>query len=201
MKKVTAFFDRPVTMAHAFAGIVGVFLAILFMSNAEAAVFKQGSEYDVIRLSGNAIVTCNYYENGRHRTRHANVYCSSDFSSPANYSKFLQENSKAVKVKLVNTSNDDRKKTKKFYSEKGESKRFNLFVRSLFQRPLLVVGLNDISYQMILKDGSVEQEGSFEVNVDFSRRQCRSRYMHSSNSMDCTGYSICRRYFYESGCL
>jgi len=201
MKKVTEFLDRPVTMAHAFAGIVGVFIAVLFMSNANAAEFEKGSEYNVVRLSGNAIVTCNYFENGRYRTTHGNIYCISDFSSPATYSRFLQEDSQAVKVKLVNESNDNRKKTKKFYPKKGESKRFNLFIRSLFQRPLLTTGVNNISYQMLLKDGSVEQEGHFEVNVDFSRKYCRTRYMYSSDGMDCQGYSICRRYFYESGCL
>jgi len=201
MKKVTEFLDRPVTMAHAFAGIFGVFLAVLFMSNANAAEFEKGSEYSVVRLSGTAIVTCSYYENGRHRREHRNIYCIDDFSSPANYSRFIQEDSDAVKVKIVNESNDGRKKTKKFYPKKGESKRFNLLVRSLFQKPLLKIGANNLTYKMLLKDGSVEQEGSFEVQVNFSRRSCRPRYMYSSRESDCHGYSICRRYYYDSGCL
>lgn len=190
---------KPLT-AYLLIGIVGLGIGLLLSTSVNAAEFQQGSEYRVTRATGLAHVTCNYYQNGRYFTRRAQVRCSSDFSSPEAYSRFTHTGSEATSVRITNNSNS-RSKTKTFYASKGESKRFNLLVRTLFQKPLLKLGSNNLNYQLLLKDGSVEEEGRFDVNVDFRRKQCRTSFMYSSNPNDCQGYSVCGRYFYEARCL
>ena len=199
MKKIEEFLDRPITIAHFIAGVIGLFV-VLFFNTAEAAEFRGGDSYVVTRLSGTARVTCSYYENGRHQTRHATIRCEGESAYPGTHSRFTHENSRATQVRITNRSYNNRTKNKKFYPKKGESKLFNLFTRSLFQRPLLKLGANNLDYSLFLKDGSIEEAGSFDVYVDFRRKSCRSGYIHSSNSSDCMGQSVCNRYFRSVRC-
>jgi len=202
MQKITEFLDRPVTMAHAFAGMVGIIIAIfIFSSTADAAEFKKGSEYNVLYVQGTAHLTCQGFYNGRYITLRRSVSCYDSLVSPGSYSRFIHAGSEATKVKLTNGSVD---KTKKFYAEKGESKNFNLLIRTLFQKPLLHEGINDIDYQLLLEDGTVEESGDFEVFVETAHRRCRPLFLHSNNLYDCQNGSqpqVCNEYFYRARCL
>jgi len=205
MKRVTEFLDRPVTMAHAFAGIFGIILAVLIMgSTASAAEFQKGSEYKTTYVQGYVHLTCHGFMNGRYVTLRRSGFCNVGYDSPASTSKFINEGSKAYKVKITNHSNKNKSKTKTFYPDKGESKRFNLLIHTLFQKPLLVVGDNELTYQMILKSGEVIESGPLSVSLETEERYCPTGYIYSSNIDDCrTGpsFATCDRHFYQSGCL
>jgi len=205
MKKVTEFLDRPVTMAHAFAGFLGIIIAILiFSSTANAAEFQKGSEYNILYARGTVFLTCNGYVNGRFVTLHKSGSCYGDFPFPASTSRFINVGSKANKVKITNHSNKNRSKTKTFYPDKGESKKFNLLINALLQRPLLVAGDNELTYQMILKNGEVVESGPMSIFVETEDRYCPAGSMYSSDLEDCRSgpsYFICDEYFRRSGCL
>ena len=172
-----------------------LFLASLCIS----AEFKDGDVYTVSHIQGYVHVTCDYMRDGRWYKDHHSVLCAEDFISPVSHSRFVHEGSLAEKVKL--TSNLNVSKTKKFYPEKGESKRFNLLIRTLFQKPLLVPGNNLINYQLLLEDDIIEAQGNFEILVLENQRWCPTRFVHSFNQEDCQGFFICNRYLYETGCL
>jgi len=202
MKRVTEFLDRPVTMAHAFAGIVGVFVAVFFMSNADAAELEKGNFYDVAYLRGTVRLTCTGYdERGRYQTRFSSIPCYRTVASPGSYSRFIDEDSEAAKVKLFNITKDY-SKTKKFYPKKNRSKNFNLLIRTLFQKPLLQKGINHMKYEMIMEDGTVADYGEFDITVETQKLRCPTRSMFSYNLMDCSGggQAVCNEYFYQTEC-
>ena len=182
---------------------MGLFIGAL-IAEAEAAELEKGNEYKVTYVRGRLHLTCHGYYNGRYVTMHRTDSCPMAYHSPASYSRFVDEGSKAYTVALTNHSNNNKKKTKTFYPDKGYSKHFNLLTRSLFQRPLLVEGINNLTYQMILKSGEVIDSGAFDVNVETESKYCRTGFMTSFNIDDCrTGasYNLCDQYVYETGCL
>jgi len=196
------FFTRPLKplTAYLLLSIFGVGIGLLLSSQCNAAEFKDGSHYQLTHASGLAHVTCAYVQNGRYYTRRATVNCTGSFAEPEAFSRFTHEGSDASTVQITNLTTNYTK-SKKFYSSKGESSQFNLLVRTLFQKPLLTTGENNLKYSLLLKDGSVEEEGTFEVYVAFKTRQCRPIFIHSNNMQDCQGMSVCGRYFYEARCL
>jgi hypothetical protein len=92
------------------------------------------------------------------------------------------------------------KQTREYNKAKNRSsQRFNLWIRTLTQTPLLGYGENTVKYEM-KKAGKVVGSGDFSVYVDQSpARYCERRSMHSSDSSDCRSRSsyICDRYFRE----
>ena len=83
-----------------------------------------------------------------------------------------------------------------FNSREGKStKKINLWVGTLFQRPLLVEGENTIKYRFSKKKNTV-LEGEFIVNVVSGELiSCRSGSIYSGY---CRGYySACEEYLYR----
>ena len=81
-------------------------------------------------------------------------------------------------------------------------RRFNLWLSSLFQRPLLKRGMNSIQWELT-NDGQVKESGEFEVEVVPNARtlQCDRRLLTSSRLSDCRGYaSACSYYFRRTSC-
>lgn len=92
-----------------------------------------------------------------------------------------------------------REKSEDYDPRTGESENFNLWVATLFQRPLLDYGLNRIDYE-VTKEGIVQDMGSFDVRVEKRDevRRCPARTYYSSWPSDCrSGFQICQRYFRE----
>ncbi len=182
-----------------------VFLSvfIFFCSNAYTAEFAKGSEYKLLYAEGTVHLFCRGYYIDRYITTSRTFFCDGVYASPTTYSKFIHKGSLASKVKITNRSNKDYSKTEKFYSKNGESSNFNLLLRSIFQKPLLVEGNNDLFYELFLKDGSLENSGNFEVNVSSENIYCPYASMHSWRVEDCMegGQGVCDRYFQESRCL
>ncbi|MBI3535096.1 MAG: hypothetical protein HY072_06390, partial [Deltaproteobacteria bacterium] len=88
-------------------------------------------------------------------------------------------------------------KTEKFNSKKRKSGEFNLWVRSLFQSPLLGYGSNKIHYELTKEDKSV-LSGDFTAQVHKNdSRECSRGHFYSSNLNDCYNPgSFCSEYFY-----
>mgnify|MGYP000397608746 FL=1 len=174
----------------------------LMTSQAMGSGLAGGETYKANYLSGDISVRCN---SGR-ETNYVNYRCRGSYLSPESRSKFVDDSqSGADKVTLTFRDHRNKKRTKKssFNSVKGESKKsFNLWIRTLTQRPLLNSGNNEISYSLT-KNGSEVSSGVFSVLVeDQPVRYCRYRSYHSSNMNDCRNPSfVCNQYFREqNGC-
>ena len=92
------------------------------------------------------------------------------------------------------------KKTEDFDGRIGKTENaLNLWISTLFQKPLLRDGRNIISYELLSK-GVVKQSGEFSVQVSRApSRVCPNTTYNSIDFNDCQAqYSICQRYFKEN---
>lgn len=127
--------------------------------------------------------------------------CRMNYLEPGDRDKFIHPPIDADKVTLeaIHQQGSRRKKSAKFDAVQGESKkRFNLWLGSLFQRPLLRSGKNIMHYKLY-KNSSLVKSGSFIANVQtLSTRRCRTRTYHSTRDSDCDFPSfMCQKYFSE----
>lgn len=160
--------------------------------------FSTGNDFTATMLYGEISVSC--HDSGR--SDHSYVRCSSEVLDPAEFVRFIGPKDVAAdQVALSATweSGQVREKTKGWDSAAGRStERFNLWIATLFQRPLLDYGKNAIRY-FLKKGGQIVREGSFTANVRRGeRRVCRRRrHYTSSNLSDCRPPStnLCDRYF------
>ena len=128
-------------------------------------------------------------------------YCSAYNLNPSMYTRLVADqslNANKFEVTATHESGKTRKKKGKFKGTK--SKSINLWIRTLFQRPLLDFGVNKISYKL-LKGKTVVDSGSFEVTVDRGeRRSCRRGFIRMSGD-DCNNTtSTCNEYFRRGYC-
>jgi len=180
------------------------FIALVFsiLSSAQifAAGFDSGENFEAVILRGTVYMTCE--ENGRRDFGYVN--CVDEALEPYNHVKFeSRELVDADKVELTATWEDGtvREKSSSFDRETGKSTdHFNLWLSSLFQRPLLDHGKNVITFRL-LKDDALVKSGNFDVIVHTGQeRKCSAigRYW-SNNLSDCRFPSqhYCGRYFRE----
>lgn len=88
-------------------------------------------------------------------------------------------------------------KTLPYDSTKGQTtRRANLWVNTLFQKALLDIGSNSVSYQL-KQGGAVRASGSFNATVTPGPTYtCRNETWNSSTANDCTfPDQQCRSYF------
>ena len=165
--------------------------------NMEGVGFDAGNEFSATPLSGEVRVTC--YDNGRYD--HATFRCRDEILEPFDHVRFIgPDGLDADKVELSSRWESGKTRNKKKgYSNGRSSGHFNLWIRTLFQRPLLDYGRNLIHFVM-KKDGKRVAEGDFTATVTKApRRHCRYRsHYRSNNESDCrTGSSMCGRMFRE----
>jgi hypothetical protein len=150
----------------------------------------------VTPIQGELSVRC---ESGR-QSDWATFDCRSDILEPADHDYFVTDSgilADHVDLHAVHEDGSTRDKDEDFDSEKGQSKdTFNLWIGSLFQRPLLNGGVNRIGYQL-KKDGNVVKTGDFVVNVKSgAARTCQRDYVTSHSMSDChNGGVVCDQYF------
>jgi len=179
--------------------IAKAFLAItLVSSQVFAAGLAGGETYQANYISGDISIRCSSAGQSDYRTHR----CFGSYLSPESWSKFVDNsgvNADKVKLTFRDHKNKKRSKSSSFNSSKGESKKsFNLWVRTLTQRPLLKSGDNEISYALS-KKGTTVETGTFNVHVeDTPTRRCGYRSYYSSNMDDCRFPSnVCNQYFRE----
>jgi hypothetical protein len=176
-----------------------VFAVMFFMTQTSFALgFAAGNEFQASSSSGHITVTCQGPE-GPATT--VNFDCWNGSLSPVEYDYFLGPTLTADSVNLTVTREDQsqRSKDSRYDSRRGMSvDRFNLWVASLFQRPLLADGVNRVHYSLKLKGASVD-EGDFVVKVVREPTAvCPNHSYTSKDPADCTNqYSMCGKYFEE----
>ncbi|OFZ20377.1 MAG: hypothetical protein A2Z20_07885 [Bdellovibrionales bacterium RBG_16_40_8] len=173
---------------------MSILVALLSSSLVNAAGFSSGNNFFETRLFGEVTVLCTYPGRGGSRM----VYCRGETLDPVEFDYFvLDEYVPASKIILKSREIEITKKMAYVSEKKRSKKQFNLWVWTLFQRPLLQYGENNIVYQLL--DGSkIVRDGEFKVSVQRGEdRQCRHRVMHSSSPDDCDfgSRSICDEYF------
>lgn len=168
---------------------------MLFLAGSVSAnELQAGDQFTGIEVRGTIQVRCN--ENGF--STNAYFRCAESLISPTWRSRFISD-ADADKVKLTYTDFRGRTRTKSSSMRDGESKRkFNLWVGSLTQRPLLNYGDNEIAYELT-KNGAVVENGTFNVTVDQGpTRTCSHRVYYSRRLDDCrNSYNVCSYYFRE----
>jgi hypothetical protein len=153
-----------------------------------------GNELESISLRGRMLLKC--------PGDSVFVTCYGNVLSPSSASHFqYSEEIDADKVILKATQENGRVRTKKsrYDAQKMRSKkRFNLWIGSLLQRPLLDMGENRVDFKL-LKNDTVVKEGTFYANISANRegRTCRSAIVYSNNRTDCngSGRNYCGHYF------
>ena len=175
------------------------FFALLLLPLVSQAVqFEGGNNFTSNIRQGEVHVYCN--DNGSHDSNH--FYCTEERLSPGEFVGIVTEETiDADEVKLTAEWIDGtiRRKRGDYSTEKKSSETFNLWVSTLFQRPLLSYGTNKISYEFT-KDGSTVSSGEFTATVEIGATvQCPYRVMHSNNAIDCRSSGhICSQYFFET---
>jgi hypothetical protein len=175
--------------------IISILTAVFFCASAFAttAGFQHGNDYEATSYDGSVTASC---ASGT-RTH----YCSAYGLNPTIYTKLVTaQRVDANKFEVVATHESGKRVSKDGKFKKTESKGINLWIRTLFQKPLLAFGLNKIDYK-IMKNKTTVQAGSFEVMVNQGeRRSCRRGFIHMSGNSCENSTSACNEYFNRGYC-
>ncbi|MEN0059139.1 MAG: hypothetical protein AAGB31_09925 [Bdellovibrio sp.] len=180
------------------------FIILLLLSTqarAEFVGFAKGNDMKAVSIQGRVQVFCN----GFNGSATAVYTCREVVLDPQAYDYFLgPKNPKADKVELEAFHEDgsSRSKMVAYDGVQGRSREaFNLWISTLFQKPLLENGVNTIRYRVYSGTNFIEMhsEGSFQAVVQRGTpRQCPQAQYNSTDSNDCNSqYSICQKYFTE----
>lgn len=135
--------------------------------------------------------------------RLSSTICRADVLFPVEFDYFYgPKGIKADTIQLTAVHQDGSRRTKSesYKSDLGRSKgRFNLWIVSLTQRPLLEFGQNQITYKLLSGD-QVADQGTFVVEVIAgpSLRCPNSHYFENIPGNCNTPSVLCDRYFYEN---
>lgn len=151
--------------------------------------FEHGTVYQSNTYSGNVWVNCS---NGRNELRH----CAGYDLEPGMYTRLISgADADRFEVEALHADGSTRTKKGKFNSEEGRSDSINLWIATLFQRPLLEMGENTIRYTLT-KSGDVVEQGEFTVRVESGARQVcpTGTIWNPGNDCGSTAY-VCDMYF------
>ncbi len=161
--------------------------------------FEGGNEFQPTNLSGYVHVRCRDrfgYSFGR-------AFCTGQVLDPKEMAYFVgPQNSNATSVTLKAYHADGSTETKgaSYDGKNGKSKkRFNLWIVSLSQEPLLEMGSNRIAYSLLDKNKNVLASGEFIalVRTPPGARECRVGFLNSSFPSDCRfPQNMCNQYFH-----
>ncbi len=156
--------------------------------------FKNGNNLQILQLSGTVNVQCQAALGINTQT----YVCNQDVASPSGVDVFTAGNVDADQVVLVATHQDGSQdtKTSSYNPKTGESGQIDLLVDSLFDRPLLAIGMNTISYTLN-KGSNLVTQGSFVSTVtNGGVKQCP----FGTITAQCADYSgDCDLYFQQYG--
>ncbi|MBV2169813.1 MAG: hypothetical protein KUL82_14000 [Bdellovibrio sp.] len=174
-------------------------ITFCLMAKAHAAGFANGNALIATPIQGQVQVQCN----GFNGSGTALYTCRDVVMDPQAYDYFVgPQDARADKVELMAFHEDgsSRSKVNNYDGARGKSRdAFNLWISTLFQKPLLEYGRNTIRYKIFSDNNTPYAQGEFGVVVQRgAARQCPAATYHSTDSNDCNSqYSICQRYFEE----
>ncbi len=164
--------------------------------------FSHGGDLSAISAKGTVFVHC--MMDGSNGPFSNSYYCRRDIITTGDYDYFVGPTGIfADKVVLTAHHQDGSETIKKvdYDSQKNRSKEtVNLWIKTVFQRPLLDFGLNQVEFKM-LKKKEVVYSGQFQVQVrDSGEHVCPNDGNYwSNNSEDCrNGQFMCNRFFNEN---
>lgn len=176
---------------------IAVFALVVSSAYAQSEIgFSKGNDMTAHEVRGSFTLQC--------PSRSAYATCAGTYLSPVEMDYFVHPDAidaDEVELSRVNSRGRTVKKDSDFDANSLRSKkRFNLWIATLTQRPLLGYGNNVITYKM-KKNGQVVSEGTFDVMVDEAPvKTCRHDFIFASNDADCNvPTTYCDRYF--SRCL
>ena len=171
-------------------------LVLFFFSQnswANEAGLLGGSVFYAYVLKGQAHAFC--------PTFHTTISCRDSYLAPSIRDHFYHHTALDANNVTLTSFHQDRgpiSKSSRFRNGQSRSS-FNLWISSIFQRPLLKKGQNMITY--VLKNNeNIVKEGSFDVIVEeVPVRYCPDRDIHFSNDQQCQTINICAEYFKRVG--
>lgn len=169
------------------------------MSTANAANFFTGNRFTTTLLTGSVQVQCP----GTGANRTVNFQCRLSLLDPVERDFFIGPvGVTANQVMLISKleTGDIRTTSSAYNSISNRSvEKINLWITGLLQKPLLAIGLNEVSYKMF-NAGQLVNEGKFSVTViRNSPMSCPHRSYVSEEPYDCESqFSMCERYFSDS---
>ncbi len=164
-----------------------------------AVGFSHGSLMKSVPVAGRVTVFCPASSASPAGTT-ARYSCQDVVLEPSAYDYFMgPKGLNADHVTLVATRADGtiRSKTELYNSVQSRTtSSLNLWISTLFQRPLFKKGLNKIHYTLVLNQAAVGQ-GDFQVLVqEQPARECPDSQYTSADPADCESpFSVCERYF------
>ncbi|WP_374076226.1 hypothetical protein [Bdellovibrio bacteriovorus] len=179
-----------------------VVLLLAFCSLAQAHTgFSRGNELSATAIQGQVRVICS----GFNGSGSAIYSCRDVALDPQAYDYFVgPQDGRANKIELTAAHEDgsSRSKLVDYDGARGKSREaFNLWISTLFQKPLLEFGTNTIRYRIFSGNKLIEPmgEGTFTAVVKRgAARTCPAAQYNSSDISDCNSqYSICQKYFEE----
>lgn len=178
-----------------------IFLIQVIYSFAQANVgFSRGNELFATSIQGQVRVVCE----GFNGISSATFTCRDNVLDPNPYDYFVGPKDPAItKLELIALHEDGSARSKmiSYDGHSGKSREaVNLWISTLFQKPLLAYGVNTIRYKIYSEHRDGQQEGNFNVTVKRGpARQCPLAQYDSIDINDCNSqYSICQRYFEEN---
>lgn len=180
---------------------VSIMMILLSFSHAETPVgFSGGKNFVATPIEGQVAVTCE----GFNGTGQALFTCRDVTLDPGTHDYVIgPQNDQASRIDLTAHHEDGASvsKTLNYNGSQGKSSdRVNLWLSTLFQKPLLDRGVNRVSYVMYSSGKTEISRGDFEVIVQRGKsRMCQPSSYTSTDLNDChSQFSICQRYFQES---
>ena len=170
--------------------ILSLLTAIMAFSMME---FESGEEFTVRKHKGEVRLTC--VDNGSYST--VTFRCNQFRMESGSYDRVIGPMGDYKKLKLKSFRADGKKVKKKvkYDGSTGESGRVNLWISTLFQKPLLSLGENRIEYTLSGKAGTLT--GEMMANVtEAESRTCEKLWIRSHTMHDCrTPGNACYKYY------
>lgn len=183
-----------------------VALSLFGLQSAIAATgFVGGNDFNFKGATGYLSVTCFSSGGSPSGPSSASFRCDGFSFTPAEEAQFSgpRVNADSVELKAVHADGSTRTKTGTYDGKKGLSDDvFNLWIDTLFQRPLLKFGKNTVTYTLKRK-GSKVASGQFIATVnDLGDMTCPSDSTTSWDANDCVNSSrVCDEYYRRNGHL
>jgi hypothetical protein len=177
-----------------------ILMLLLVSAQSFAVGFSGGEQFSTQEISGRLTLQCNW------PSGMSTVFtdCRAQILNPEEYAYLIGPQINADHISLRATREDgslSKNKTAEYDGVNGKSKTpFNLWIKTLLQKPLLGLGKNVINYSF-KKDNKALETGSFNVFVvDGGIAECtRMGFYYSNLESDCISPSnFCARYFSEN---
>ena len=164
-------------------------LSLLLVTLLAEAKFSKGDQFQFVNIDGVLTVQC---VNGT-----TTITCRDTFMDPWPYDIFIGPTNLSAQSVEIHSDTNGETQVANYTGRQGRSAEINLGVFSIFQKPLLNLGANNIRYALLDKNKAVLETAIFQVGVTRGpSRSCLAKEIRPISSQDCDyPYSLCQAYF------